>query len=83
MPTEEQSVDARLTIVEYRMDKGEEATRELRADYTEGHQKLSLTLQGIEKNLAAIKWMALGAGVVSAAQAIGIDKAAALFKIFF
>lgn len=82
MPTEEQTLDSRITIVEYRQDKSEEAHAALRKDYTEEHRALRQSLQGIEKNLSAIKWVAFGAALVTISQALGIDKAAAILKAF-
>ena len=72
--------EARLAILEYRADKAEEDTLALRRDYTAEHQALRKSLQGIEKNLQSIKWIAMGAGLAFLSQAIGLDKALALLK---
>lgn len=82
MPTENETIDARVTILEYRQDKQEEATKLLRAEYTEEHAALRKTLQGIEKNLQTIKWVACGAALAFLSQVIGLKQAFAALKVF-
>lgn len=72
--------EARLAILEYRADKAEKDTLALRQDYTAEHQALRKSLQGIEKNLQSIKWIAMGAGLAFLSQAIGLDKALSVIK---
>lgn len=72
---ETQDTEARLTILEYRMDQGDKAHIELRKEYTEEHAALRKSLQGIERSLQTIKWVACGAGLMFLAQTIGLDKA--------
>ena len=81
MPTEDQSLDARLTILEYRQDQGEAAIKALRVEYTEEHSALRKSLQGIERNLQTIKWVACGAGLAFLSQVIGLQKAFAALKV--
>lgn len=83
MPTEEQSLEARLTILEYRQDLAEKETKNLRADYTAEHLALRQSLQGIEKNLAAIKWLAMGVAATFLAQIMGLERAIELLSTFF
>ncbi|AVQ80764.1 hypothetical protein [Variovorax sp. PMC12] len=82
MPTEAQTVEARVTILEYRADKQEEAQDALRKEYTEEHTALRKSLQGIEKNLQTIKWVACGAGLAFLSQVIGLKEAFAALKVF-
>lgn len=82
MPTEDQTIDARVTILEYRQDQSEVAHKALRAEYTEEHTALRKSLQGIEKNLQTIKWVACGAGLAFLSQVIGLQKALAALKVF-
>jgi hypothetical protein len=77
---EAHDTDARLTIVEYRMDQAEGGLKALRADYTEEHAALRKSLQGIEKNLQTIKWVACGAGLAFASQTLGLAKALTIIK---
>jgi len=82
MPTEAQTVEARVTILEYRADKLEEAQDALRKEYTEEHTALRKSLQGIEKSLQTIKWVAMGAALAFASQVIGLKQAFAALKVF-
>jgi hypothetical protein len=72
--------EARLVILEYRQDQAEKGLHTLRLDYTAEHQALRKSLQGIEKNLQSIKWIAMGAGLAFLSQVIGLDKALSLIK---
>lgn len=83
MPTEEQTLEARLTILEYRQDLGEAAVKALRNDYTAEHLALRQSLQGIEKNLAAIKWLAVGVAATFLGQIVGLEKAFTILSSFF
>ncbi|MCA0324050.1 MAG: hypothetical protein LCH89_00380 [Proteobacteria bacterium] len=58
-------VEARVSILEYRMDETERGQTALRNEYVKEHAALRGALQGIEKNLQAIKWIAVGAAVAS------------------
>lgn len=82
MPTEDQTLDARVTILDYRMDQQEAAHKTLRLEYTEEHAALRKTLQGIEKNLQTIKWVACGAALAFLSQVIGLKQAVAAIKVF-
>lgn len=75
-----QDVEARLVILEYRQDQAEKGLHNLRLDYTAEHQALRKSLQGIEKNLQSIKWIAMGAGLAFLSQLVGLDKALSLIK---
>jgi len=82
-PNDSQTVDARLTILEYRQDKAEQSTEVLRKEYTEEHAALRKTLQGIEQNLSTIKYVAIGAGLAFFSQVIGLEKVINLaMKVF-
>jgi hypothetical protein len=82
IPTEDQTLDARVTILEYRQDGSDKGLSNLRTEYTTEHKALRVSLQGIEKNLQAIKWVSFGATLAFLAQAIGLDKALAVAKLF-
>lgn len=82
MATEAQTLEARVTILEYRQDQSDKALTNLRTEYTEEHAALRKSLQGIEKNLSTIKYVALGAGLAFLAQVIGLDKAFSILKVF-
>lgn len=69
-----------MVILEYRQDQAEKGLHTLRLEYTAEHQALRKSLQGIEKNLQSIKWIAMGAGLAFLSQVIGLEKAAALIK---
>lgn len=77
---EPKDADARLTILEYRQDQTEKGLSALRKDYTEEHAALRKSLQGIEKNLQTIKWVAIGAGFAFASQTLGLAKALTILK---
>lgn len=80
--TEDQTTDARITILEYRLDGADKGLSALRTEYTLEHKALRVSLQGIENNLKAIKWVSFGATIAFLAQAIGLDKALTIVKVF-
>ena len=68
------SVDAlenRVVRLEIKTDNHEEDIKELRKSATD----LSKAIASIEKNLAQIKYLAIGAFAVVLAQTMGLDKA--------
>ena len=67
-------VDARLTILEFRQDGLEQEMKELRKEYVEEHKALRISIQGVEKNLTAIKWITTGAVGAVVSQALGIHE---------
>lgn len=83
MPPEEKSFEARQTILEYRQDQVEAGLLALRQDYTEEHTALRKSLQGIEKNLQAIKWVAMGVAGAFLAQIVGLERAIQLLATVF
>lgn len=83
MHPEEKTLEARITILEYRQDQGEAGLVELRKDYTEEHTALRKSLQGIEKNLQAIKWLAVGAVGAFLTQLVGLERALQLLSTYF
>lgn len=78
MATEDQTTEARITILEYRQDLGDKALQSLRTEYTEEHTALRKSLQGIERNLQTIKWVSIGAGLAFLSQIMGLER---LFNI--
>lgn len=78
--SETKDTDSRLTILEYRQDQADGALRDLRKEYTEEHAALRKSLQGIERNLQTIKWVAIGAGFAFASQTLGLGKALTILK---
>lgn len=82
MGIDSKDTDARLTIAEYRLDQAEQGLLTLRAEYQSEHAALRKSLQGIEKNLQTIKWVAMGAGGAFLLQLVGLEKAFNLIKTF-
>lgn len=64
-------LEQRILKLEYRMDDHQEELKKLQ-DISETLKK---SLEGIEKTLAQIKWLAMGACFVVAAQNLGIKEA--------
>ena len=64
-------IENRVVRLEVRTDNHEEDIKELRSSHTD----LKKTMSSIEKNLAQIKYLAIGALAVVVAQTIGLDKA--------
>lgn len=83
MPPDDKNLEARITILEYRQDQGEAGLVALRNDYTEEHTALRKSLQGIEKNLQAIKWVAVGGAGAFLAQLVGIERALQIISTYF
>ena len=64
-------LENRVIRLEVQIDNHEEDIKELRGSHTD----LKKTMGSIEKNLAQIKYIAIGALAVVVAQSMGIDKA--------
>lgn len=64
-------LEQRILKLEYRMDDHQEELKKLQ-DISESLKK---SLEGIEKTLAQIKWLAMGACFVVALQNLGIKEA--------
>lgn len=64
-------LEARIIKLEYRVDDHQEEIQKL-GDISESLKK---SLEGIEKTLYQIKWLAVGAFVGLFVQSIGLDKA--------
>ena len=64
-------LENRVIRLEVQIDNHEEDIKELRGS----HMDLKKTMGSIEKNLAQIKYIAIGALAVVVAQSMGIDKA--------
>lgn len=64
-------LENRVVRLEVRTDNHEEDIKELRGS----HMDLKKAMSSIEKNLAQIKYLAIGALAVVVAQTIGLDKA--------
>ena len=64
-------LENRVIRLEVQIDNHEEDIKELRGSHTD----LKKTMGSIEKNLAQIKYIAIGALAVVVAQSIGLDKA--------
>lgn len=79
-PDDHKLIDARLTILEYRQDELERDLKETRTEYASEHKALRLSLQGIEKNLTAIRWATTGAVGAVVAQTIGVTEL--ILKLF-
>jgi uncharacterized coiled-coil protein SlyX len=69
-------LENRVVRLEVRSDNHEEDIKELR----ESTLDLTSTMHSIEKNLAQIKYLAIGALAVVVAQTVGLDKA---LKVLF
>jgi len=69
-------LENRVVRLEVRTDNHEEDIKELRSSNID----LKKTMTAIEKNLAQIKYIAVGALTVVVAQTVGLDKA---FRIIF
>jgi uncharacterized coiled-coil protein SlyX len=69
-------LENRVVRLEVRTDNHEEDIKELRSSNID----LKKTMTAIEKNLAQIKYIAIGALAVVLAQTVGLDKA---FRIIF
>jgi len=69
-------LETRVVRLEVRSDNHEEDIKELRETTID----LKSTMHSIEKNLAQIKYIAIGALAVVVAQSIGLDKA---IKVIF
>jgi uncharacterized coiled-coil protein SlyX len=69
-------LENRVVRLEVRTDNHEEDIKELRTSNID----LKKTMTAIEKNLAQIKYIAIGALAVVLAQTVGLDKA---FRIIF
>lgn len=61
--SENKPVAERVTLLEFRMDKAEDAGKDYRKSLTE----LSVTLTKLSRNIDQIKWVVLGAVLVSSA----------------
>ena len=66
-----EALENRVVRLEFKTDNHEEDIKELRKSATD----LSKAMASIEKNLAQIKYIAIGALAVVVAQSIGLDKA--------
>jgi len=66
-----QELESRVVKLEVRTDNHEEDIKEIRL----ANADLKKTMAAIEKNLAQIKYIAIGALAVVVAQSIGLDKA--------
>lgn len=64
-------LEQRILKLEYRMDDHQEELKKLQ-DISESLKK---SLEGIEKTLSQIKWLAMGACIVVVGQSVGFDKA--------
>lgn len=64
-------LEQRILKLEYRMDDHQEELKKLQ-DISESLKK---SLEGIEKTLSQIKWLAMGACAVVVGQSIGFDRA--------
>ena len=64
-------LENRVVRLEVQIDNHEEDIKELRGSHTD----LKKAMNSIEKNLAQIKYIAIGALAVVVAQTIGLDKA--------
>ena len=64
-------LEQRILKLEYRMDDHQEELKKLQ-DISESLKK---SLEGIEKTLSQIKWLAMGACAVVVGQTVGFDKA--------
>lgn len=64
-------LEQRILKLEYRMDDHQEELKKLQ-DISESLKK---SLEGIEKTLSQIKWLAMGACAVVVGQSVGFDKA--------
>lgn len=71
---DDKSTEARVAILEWRQDQSDASHQALRKEYTEEHSALRKSLQGIEKNLQAIKWIGTGAAAAFVAQSPGASK---------
>lgn len=66
-----EALENRVVRLEFKTDNHEDEIKELRKSATD----LSKAMASIEKTLAQIKYIAIGALVVIVAQSIGLDKA--------
>jgi predicted nucleic acid-binding Zn-ribbon protein len=64
-------LENRVVRLEVQIDNHEEDIKELRGS----HMDLKKAMSSIEKNLAQIKYLAIGALAVVVAQTVGLDKA--------
>lgn len=82
MSLDSKDTEARLTIIEYRQDQTEAGLTALRTEYQSEHTALRESLQGIEKNLQTIKWVAIGAGAAFLTQIPGLANILSFLKVF-
>lgn len=69
-------IEHRIIRLELKVDDHDEELKELRST----SKALSLALNGIEKTLQQIKWLAVGAALVLLGKELGIEK---VLKIVF
>ena len=66
-----EAIENRVVLLEFKTDNHEDEIKELRKSAND----LSKAMASIEKTLAQIKYIAIGALAVVVAQSIGLDKA--------
>ena len=57
----QKELEARVAILEYRQDETTKEVRTLAETWVTEHRDMRKTLEGIQGNLQAIKWAAIGA----------------------
>ena len=72
--------EARLAVLEYRMDTQDADMKKLALHWADSHKALATALEGIQKNLTAIKWAAVGALAASFVSVMGLADGLKLVK---